>query len=1195
MKSKIIEITKNNLEKINRYHRYHEETHQEIDVTFDLNFWMKSKNFILHVKDIHKYVLSIVNPYLEYIPEYQTLHEAYNQYINDIEEYFHQIGFEFDKVSDSYDLFYWEWNQTKIDIPESYFDRKKELPRNIFDRYITEKNIAILHGEALEGKTHTLIDITKKYYLDGCILIMFANFFEKISIKENMINVFNNEYEWHEILNILNNLGDHNNSFFTVIIDGINETPSFNKNDFWNELEDIQKDIEKYDYIKLLISIRTEYIEYKEYKEKYSYLKTSIPDIDSIINLSYSLGIGKYLDINNFYNDTPMGFFYIVADVLERLPINQQKSITNLTKQEVFSKRLSQVKDRCEAKCDLETTTFNMVMTKILNLVLENKSLKVDIKDFSNDEMLILSIMQEEQLILLNEYFGFIEFKYQYYADYYLIDYLEKNWSKKIDSIRNKVIDKVINAIEKISSQLLSIEALFIKLLCYVLKINKENLGYFIPKIISNVLIKNKYLTIINNIEGLSRTQIVILIENLRDKYNLEFPLVKILSNQELKEAWIISVKNISYEKIINNEKILNIINSTLFNIKDKVQCAFPNHLHLIYNFLFSRKLKYRDYYISKVLSHDGNVVIIQKYIDRMYRGDYKKLFDNFVIDKKKNEVYKLIYLLSVGMRDLRDRATITLIFLFQQNGKLYLELWEEFKYIDDPYIVERMYLIGYGILINTRYTEDNSQIAKTLYTFVYNSEKPPYTHIIIQEYALRIYIWMLSNGVWQEPYHSQKYNYKLPLVNEVNIKNKDKYLPHSFKSSIRLEYEGYGDWGRYQYESNFKRLLNNIFYETRYIDKRIFKHCKDGKNYIIERLLNDYLSLQYMNEEEFKKFDLPSSFYNDYSRQPQRQERYTKKIQWIGMFEYMAHVVNYYNYIPYLFTIESLLDNFDFTDDIKQKLSANKNNMIINNNCDCYYDSYINSLIYLSLPSNMNRNTYRYFINVTEDIYEHINIIKNQYELFSIHEKMNTINITNEDRSYIKNKFIINDNYVMINGVEDILSLKSITFGIKAFIEINNYKVDDGLSVYTSSYEYTELFLDVNSYSDNPYDLIWQTRSTIEYQYSFAFDNAKIVTDVLNPYLVSKYKLDRQNYKYYYNHKPVVKKENNLWYIHKDFLTTLINDGYDIRWYAYYEKMINKNALEWDGFIRLNKNKFRGKFKERGINHGDFNITMKL
>ncbi|MEI0799696.1 hypothetical protein R4Q14_15415, partial [Brachyspira intermedia] len=450
---------------------------------------------------------------------------------------------------------------------------------------------------------------------------------------------------------------------------------------------------------------------------------------------------------------------------------------------------------------------------------------------------------------------------------------------------------------------------------------------------------------------------------------------------------------------------------------------------------------------------------------------------------------------------------------------------------------------------ITNKNDEYNECIAKILYNFSYPENKEAYSHIIIQEYGLRIYIWMLKNNIWQEPFHLKKHKVdEITFLFNSNIDYESIVGMRCF-SSMRLEREGgYGDFGRYEYEASINILLYELlkYYED-IDDKTKQKYignldlAPNGKRYILENIIKNYETINTLGKKDFNEFD--NDHIND--RHDHRLERYTKKMQWIGMFQYIGWIINYLNFIPPLIKPEYLLEYYDFSTNI----NINLQNYIDNSNTKINYDNYqyyygIGNYITTNISDiDINDNYYLKYFNTIND--SNISaVINSKYtsELLKIHKNISNINIKSKtmecEKIYIKSK-LYKDGYIFVYGVESCRA-ETGCFGVKA--QIFNEDID--MSIYSKNFilphnfriSNNELFL-FNSYFENE-NFVYETEEKSEYDYS-GINNKNIV---FNKKILDKYNIKYYNGKYYdLMDKEIILNINNLWYVHKELLLKLL------------------------------------------------------
>lgn len=121
-----------------------------------------------------------------------------------------------------------------------------------------------------------------------------------------------------------------------------------------------------------------------------------------------------------------------------------------------------------------------------------------------------------------------------------------------------------------------------------------------------------------------------------------------------------------------------------------------------------------------------------------------------------------LAWMLSTSNRFLRDRATKALVNLLTTRVPLCVDLVERFVNIDDPYIVERVLAVAYGVAMRTQDDIGIEALAKCVFRLVFENGSPP-AHILQRDYARGVIERAQYLGLAQEcdpklfrpPYHS--------------------------------------------------------------------------------------------------------------------------------------------------------------------------------------------------------------------------------------------------------------------------------------------------------------------------------------------------------------------------------------------------------------------------------------------------------
>lgn len=94
-----------------------------------------------------------------------------------------------------------------------------------------------------------------------------------------------------------------------------------------------------------------------------------------------------------------------------------------------------------------------------------------------------------------------------------------------------------------------------------------------------------------------------------------------------------------------------------------------------------------------------------------------------------------LCWMLTTSNRFLRDRATMALVSLLTGRIATVVQLVNQFADVDDPYIVERVYAVAYGVALRCHDPVEVGPLALNVYNRVFASREPP-SHMLIRDYA---------------------------------------------------------------------------------------------------------------------------------------------------------------------------------------------------------------------------------------------------------------------------------------------------------------------------------------------------------------------------------------------------------------------------------------------------------------------------
>ena len=94
-----------------------------------------------------------------------------------------------------------------------------------------------------------------------------------------------------------------------------------------------------------------------------------------------------------------------------------------------------------------------------------------------------------------------------------------------------------------------------------------------------------------------------------------------------------------------------------------------------------------------------------------------------------------LLWMLSTSNRFLRDRATAALVSLLTGRLAAAGRLVERFADLEEPYVVERVYAVAYGVATRCRDPDAVGRLATCVYERVFASGRP-FPHILLRDYA---------------------------------------------------------------------------------------------------------------------------------------------------------------------------------------------------------------------------------------------------------------------------------------------------------------------------------------------------------------------------------------------------------------------------------------------------------------------------
>ena len=207
------------------------------------------------------------------------------------------------------------------------------------------------------------------------------------------------------------------------------------------------------------------------------------------------------------------------------------------------------------------------------------------------------------------------------------------------------------------------------------------------------------------------------------------------------------SIKNSSIKKIekyvikeeISVEKFLGIL-LTLSSDPNN-----PLNAEYLHDYLSKLNLPVRDSVWSTFLHYDvfNEDSVVKKLIRWGWFADKTHI--------RKESIFltglALGWLLTSSNRFVRDRATKALVSLLQNDLDILRKIITKFKNCDDPYVVERILAITYGISMRSDDLSEIKKLAKQIYDWIFKTGNPP-LNFLLRDYGKGVIDCALSKKI---------------------------------------------------------------------------------------------------------------------------------------------------------------------------------------------------------------------------------------------------------------------------------------------------------------------------------------------------------------------------------------------------------------------------------------------------------------
>lgn len=720
----------------------------------------------------------------------------------------------------------------------------------------------LIVGEAMSGKTHMLSDIAyKRIQNNKPTILIYAQKFEEYDrpIQHIIKQLHLEQYQFtdEEFLYMLDDWGKSQNELVFLIVDAINETAD--KNIWRNNFIEFVSMVKKYPYISLIMSIRDVEKRVIFTKDIENYVKFNMIEVEHIgfkeIGYPVLKKFCKVFDVNlpKFPFTSPIfanpGLMFLFFETLQRkniVEIDEQVLKPNFIIEEYIKDRNKHFK---EMNHILDRRTYihqgtNVVASEIVSTEFLEK-VKYDdvfntIAQIHNHllEYLISEGILLEQLGSLDEVY--LYFSYQRFGNYFIALYLLSGQFTK-DNLPNE--DIIYDLFSSYENHQALIEALIIRLS----ENNKLDFIDIFPELFD---------------EGLSSIRYKCFTKSLKLPDSLEYKLSSFISIDKEEQGEILDLLlGFAFEKL------------NQFNIE--------KNLHPL---LLSLSMNERDYYWSLYIHNSfSNEEIVKEIID--WAWDKKEEFE---IEGESLYLYGLTlgWFLTSSNRELRDGATKALVNLFTDRVDIFLKVLKEFKTVNDLYVLERLYSVGYGIVLRSGIENGFKELGEYVYQTIFDKDEVV-EHILLRDNA-RFTVEYINTNIGLDieiskvfpPYKSNMpSNY--PTLEDIEghelFEGYSGFGLSHIVSSMRTEKIGnYGDFGRYTFQSALMNFKDIDYQEL--------------SNYACKIIFEEYI----INVKLFEEAEIDMT-YISHQRHVHKVERIGKKYQWLAMFKVLAMVADNY------------------------------------------------------------------------------------------------------------------------------------------------------------------------------------------------------------------------------------------------------------------------------------------------------------
>lgn len=376
-------------------------------------------------------------------------------------------------------------------------------------------------------------------------------------------------------------------------------------------------------------------------------------------------------------------------------------------------------------------------------------------------------------------------------------------------------------------------------------------------------------------------------------------------SNEKMKAAYMDSLNY----RCIESTNVLKILSNKIFRIVPDMTFFNPflDNIHkekssLNAKLLHEMLLKLSFVELNQRWTHTINVLYKEGKLELYYSIDKVLNIKKSLKKERYNYLVFLCWLLSSSYPVVRDRVTRVITHILNANTSLTIKLIEQFKDVQDLYVLERLMCAVYGTILLSEDKDYIKDIANAIISYIFKATIVP-PHIHLRHYARLIverayYLKLIDEADYKlsNPPYGSDISEIAPLDDESIKQLGNSNGTELMLYSIGLMGDGThvsSDFYRYTLGGNSR--IHSVFSK---INKSVAtKLVKEESFYTVDefaRIICNEVRLMGWNDEIGK---LDNGEYS-HNRHENKKERIGKKFQWLGLYSAIAKLIdnNYVN-----------------------------------------------------------------------------------------------------------------------------------------------------------------------------------------------------------------------------------------------------------------------------------------------------------